>query len=234
MFLFLRLYLAHLLGDFVLQFDELYKLKVKSRLGHVLHVLIHLGCSVLLTWPYRREPILWGFLVALIAIHFIQDCIKYDRMKNRSKAFIYFVVDQFFHLLFVAAILLFPISQLTLTFPEGSFLNTYYANDRWILMTILFILVTFGGSYLFYNYRINYLDHTRPDHGITSPEMIHAIFERTIIASIFLLAEPGVIWALAPLAGLYRLPFKKLRNMFDYIFSFFYAAFLGLLFRLWI
>jgi len=234
MFLFLRLYLAHLLGDFVLQFDELYRLKVSSRLGHVLHVLIHLGCSILLAWPYRREPVFWGFLVALIAIHFIQDCIKYDRMKNRSKAFLYFVVDQFFHFLFVSAVLLFPVSQLRLVFPDGSPLNAYYANDTWVLMAILFILVTFGGSYLFYNYRINYIDHTRPDHGITSPEMVHAIFERTLIAGIFLLAAPGMLWLLTPLAGMSRLPFKKLRSLFDFIFSFFYAAFLGLLFRLWL
>jgi hypothetical protein len=101
-------------------------------------------------------------------------------------------------------------------------------------MTILFILVTFGGSYLFYNYRINYLDHTRPDHGITSMEMIHAIFERTLIAGIFLLSAPGVVWVLTPLIGMSRLPFKRLRSMFDFIFSFSYAALLGLLFRLWI
>jgi hypothetical protein len=41
MFLFLKLVLAHLIADFILQFEELYQLKIRSFLGHLAHVLIH-------------------------------------------------------------------------------------------------------------------------------------------------------------------------------------------------
>jgi hypothetical protein len=233
MFLFLKLYLAHVIGDFVLQFEELYRLKVRSFWGHLFHVLIHVAVSILIVMPYWNERSLWIFIGCLGSFHLLQDLIKY-RLSEKYPAYIFplFVIDQVFHAMAVASVLLLPVSRLVLDFEHAPW-NPYYRDSTWTLYAIAFILVTFGASYLLYNFRKNYVPGTRPDHLITPFEMSHALVERPLIAGLFLFGGPQV-WALGLLTGLARLPFAKLRDPLDFAMSFGFSAGIGLLFKTWI
>ena len=119
MFLFLKLILAHLIADFILQFEELYQLKVRSFLGQLFHVLIHGLVSLILLYPYLNNPSVWIFIAALVLIHLTQDLIKYSfTKKTPANTFAYFMTDQLCHVLVLSAVVLFPISREVRGFPD--------------------------------------------------------------------------------------------------------------------
>ncbi|MDD5218830.1 MAG: DUF3307 domain-containing protein [Candidatus Omnitrophica bacterium] len=234
MYLFLRLYLAHLIADFILQFDELYKLKVKSRWGHVLHVAIHFLTSVLFAAPFLKYPSVWICLTGLTAAHYFQDELKYAVQKNPKRMFVAFVTDQIVHFAVIGTVMVLPVSRLALGISDHPVLSAYYSSNPVVLLMILFVLATFAGSYLLHAFRMSYFAQvSRPDHAITRFEMIHAMIERTLIAGLFLFS-PGIGWLIAsPLVGIPRLFSKKLRDKTDFLFSYIYAALLGFFFRWW-
>ncbi len=231
MVLFLKLILAHLIADFILQFDKLYQLKVKSRVGHVFHAAIHGLTSLLLALPYLRDPRVWGLILTLAVIHYFQDLLKYHLQKERPQSTcIFFSVDQVFHVLFISSVFLFPMARHPPDFSRFPRLVFFYTENFWTLLAIVFVTATFAGSYFLHNLGKNYFKDPRPDQYITPFEISHGILERTWIMGIFLFADP-IFFALAPAVGILRLPKKILKSWRDFILSFIYAASLGLLFR---
>jgi len=234
MVILLKLYLAHLIADFTLQFSVLFRLKLKSVLGHILHAVIHAVVSLFLLFPYLREPFIWGFVVVISAIHFFQDMLKYKITGRTKYFFLIFVADQIFHFLFLTTILFFPISEEVRGFPAAPFLGRLYTENQWTLYLILFLVATVGGSFLLHAFSISYRKDARKDQFITPFEIIHGIFERSIIAGVFLMSASPVAWILCLGVGIVRLFFKRVQNKMDFVMSFIYGAGVGLLFRLWI
>jgi len=230
MFLFLKLYLAHLIGDFILQFEELYRLKVRSLWGHLFHVLIHALVSLLLVFPFLTNPRLTLFVLAVSTVHYFQDIVKYTlQQKMPHWRFVLFVSDQIVHLLVVASVLLFPWNTAIPETPSGA--AAFYYNNEWTLYAIAFVLSTFGGGYLLHSFRTNYMSGTRPDHFISRFEMSHGLAERTLVTAFFMLGTWPWMLAAAAAAAAMRLPFPLLRNRTDFLMSFLYAAAVGLAFR---
>ncbi len=93
------LLLGHLLADFPLQTNGIYKLKQKGLIGHIPHVLIHMIMSlVLLPGLIQR----FNLLLLLGTGHFIIDVLKpYWGFERTSKAFVF---DQGLHALFLLII----------------------------------------------------------------------------------------------------------------------------------
>ncbi len=235
MFLFLKLYLAHLIGDFILQFEELYRLKVRSWTGHVLHVLIHAAVSALFVIPLWGHPGVWLFIAGVTLIHLAEDLLKYAlQQKHPHWRFVLFTGDQLVHAGVIAAVFLFPIHLLKAGFPSHPGLDFYYSQDVWTLLAILFVFITFGAAYFLHAFRLNYLKDSRQDHFITRFEMIHGFIERSLVAGFFLFFHPGIALAVSFAAGLPRFFFSKLRSKTDFALSAGFAAALGLLFKNWI
>ena len=234
MFLFLKLILAHLIADFILQFEELYHLKVRHFAGHTLHVVIHGTVTALLLFPYLNEPVILGFIALLTVEHLLQDTIKYHLTKKfPAKRFAYYMTDQICHLAFLCVIFLIPFANEARPLPGPALLNFFYLDSGVTSFAIFFIILTFAASYTLNSFYQSYVPGPRPLHWITSPEITIAIAERSVIAGavIFL---PGLgSMALALAAGLLRLPFKNLRNWNDFLVSAAWslavsAAYLGL------
>ena len=232
MFLFLKLILAHLIADFILQFEELYQLKVRSFLGQLLHVLIQGLVSLAILFPYLNEPVIWAFVAGVSLIHLTQDLIKYSfTKKTPANTFVYFMTDQFCHVLVLSTIFLFPISHEVRGFPNAALLNLLYTQDLWTIRVIFFILLTFGGSYILNAFAKSYLKHCPPLFMITSTEMLHAILERTLVAWIVFGMTPLPALLLIPGIGLFRLFSKPLRHLRALLLSLNYALLLTLLFH---
>ena len=88
------LLLSHLVGDFPLQTNQVYRLKNKSWLGIGLHAVIHVATAALLV----REPLrVWPLLALLGVLHFLIDLIKLRIPTKRQS--LGFLVDQVAHLL---------------------------------------------------------------------------------------------------------------------------------------
>lgn len=88
------LLLSHLVGDFPLQTNQVYRLKNKSWLGIVLHAVIHVVTAALLL----RDPLrVWPLLALLGILHFLIDLIKL-RIPTKHQS-LGFLVDQLAHLI---------------------------------------------------------------------------------------------------------------------------------------
>ena len=233
MFLFLKLILAHLIADFILQFEELYQLKVRSLWGQIFHVLIHGLVSLAFLYPYLNSPQIWLFVSGIVLVHLTQDLIKYSfTKKTPANTFVYFMTDQFCHVLVISTIFLFPISREIRGFPDSAFLDLLYRTNTWTLEAILFITLTFAGSYVLNAFTRSYLKGRSPLYLISSPEMAHAILERSLMAGILLSSASPWRLLLIPCVGVLRLPFKTLRDWTAFLLSLNYAVWVTLLFQI--
>lgn len=93
------LLLAHLIGDFPLQTNWLYRLKNRSWVGVFLHVLVHLFTTAFLL---ERPLTAWPLLLILGILHFIVDFIKV-RTPQKYPSF-GFTLDQLTHVVIIACL----------------------------------------------------------------------------------------------------------------------------------
>lgn len=100
--IFIKLILAHLLGDFVLQPNswvaDKENRKLKSKYLY-LHVLIHIALSFIFLWNIQ----LWWMAVLVGVSHFIIDACKlsFQTVKNKKS---WFFIDQALHFLVIAGV----------------------------------------------------------------------------------------------------------------------------------
>ena len=233
MFLFLKLVLAHLIADFILQFEELYQLKVRSYVGQVFHALIQGLFSLILLYPYLNSLQIWLFVAWLVLAHLMQDLTKYSATeKTPANTFVYFTTDQFCHILVISVIFLLPISHEVRGFPDFPLLDMFYRLNIWTVDVIFFITLTFAGSYILNAFTRSYLKERSPLYLITSPEVAHAILERSLIAWILFssVSAPWMLFLL-PCVGILRLPFKTLRDLMAFLLSLSYDIWITLVFQ---
>jgi len=110
----IKLILAHLLGDFILQPDEWVTAKEKKKIKAwqlYIHALIYFALIVILVW--QRDFIKWALMLSLI--HLITDILKLYFQKEQNKR-IWFLLDQALH--FMLIILVWSWSQSTSIIPE--------------------------------------------------------------------------------------------------------------------
>ncbi|UKB86147.1 DUF3307 domain-containing protein [Chryseobacterium sp. MEBOG06] len=127
--IFIKLILAHLLGDFILQPNswvadkENYKLK--SRFLYF-HILIHTGLSFIFLWDIQ----LWWVAVLVGITHFIIDAAKLSFQNVKTKKS-WFFIDQFLHIMVIAGV----------SFYFGEFTCSFLHNQEFlkILMAALFL-----------------------------------------------------------------------------------------------
>ncbi len=97
--IFLHLIIAHLLGDFVFQSNDLILKKYKSWVGTFQHVCIIGIFTILSLFPYWHHKETWIVIGTIFGIHFTQDCLKiaYDIHYNQKKSTKPFFADQILH-----------------------------------------------------------------------------------------------------------------------------------------
>lgn len=102
MILFIKLLLAHFIGDFVIQPNSWVKdkneKKVKS-LKLYLHVIIHMGLTMLILFDSTQYPII--FFVGFS--HYVIDLCKASAQNKENKR-LTFIIDQIMHLIVIAVI----------------------------------------------------------------------------------------------------------------------------------
>lgn len=204
MFIFLRLLLAHFIGDFPLQFGKIYKLKHKGLKGVVPHSVIIAGLFILLSWPYLKLPGLWVFIFFVSIIHLFQDWLKIVWTKDPKEGFWSYLFDQFLHITVIAAVLLTGLESLKPPEHAMGSVVSFYNNDTIIVFLIFLIVATYNGTYLIKAFKNTFLGMGRK---YTSFEKWYGILERAITASIFIPA--GFFIILIPFIFFGRIPVYK-------------------------
>ncbi|PXY43426.1 DUF3307 domain-containing protein [Flavobacterium hydrophilum] len=130
MILFIKLFLAHLLGDFIWQPTSWIIHKEANRHKSIylyLHILLHVFLAVIVVGEISFIP----YAILIAVTHGIVDLIKLNFQKNKTKR-IWFVIDQIAHLLIlIGVVLLYQKDNL-------SFLG--FDNRFWILTTGIIII----------------------------------------------------------------------------------------------
>lgn len=136
MILLLKLFLAHLIGDFLLQPDTWVKAKEEKKLGsyHLyLHALLHGLLIMLLVW--EKDFIKWAVLIA--GIHLMIDTGKILLQKEGTKR-LFFFADQTLHLISLL------ILYLWLESPVIKF--DFLSNEKILVLASCVILLTLPSS----------------------------------------------------------------------------------------
>lgn len=118
--LFLKLLLAHIVGDFVLQTKALIVKRSKNIFYLLLHVLIHVVLLCIVFFPDISDR--WLSIVTISVAHLAIDSLKILGERRWPKRPItLFVLDQFFHITVILAVVFavygFPPEYLTMLSP---------------------------------------------------------------------------------------------------------------------
>ncbi|MFH1783850.1 MAG: DUF3307 domain-containing protein [bacterium] len=143
MYLFLRLLLAHVLADFPLQFDSIFRMKTKSIWGIALHSLIFALCAMLLSIPFLHQGLMWWYIVFLSVAHLVTDKAKFwlaEEGWENKKAFL---LDQFIHIFWIGFISYWGNMALEPSSFGTTWLAKLYDNNILVIVIIICILIIY-------------------------------------------------------------------------------------------
>ena len=190
MFIFLRLLLAHFIGDFPLQTDKIFLLKHKGLKGGIPHALLITSSLTALSWPYLKIPLLWAFIIFVGVSHYFQDLIKI-KFSILKYGFWLYLVDQAGHVLTIALVLLTPLKNLGPINNTSCPIAPYYNSNALVLYLIALIIATYNGYHLIRNFRNTFFGCPG---NYTAFEKWYGILERAIIVSLFLYGIYYFLW----------------------------------------
>ncbi len=137
MILFLKLLVAHLLGDFVFQPKNWVKNKEKKKIKS-LKLYAHIGVHaffLLILLQFNLQY--WSIFLLVIISHFIVDLGKLYLQKKKNKR-LFFFLDQAFHLLFLGIA--------TYIFQPFDITFSTIVNEHNLLLACCLLFVTFTSS----------------------------------------------------------------------------------------
>ncbi len=230
MIILIKLFLAHLLGDFLLQPDSWVKAKEKEKLSAwqlYVHTFIHFILIMILV----SEITFWKWALLLALLHLITDIAKIFLQTKRTKR-TYFFVDQFVHLLLICMVW---------GFYQNKPLSILVQNKEYYIALIAFIYaLTQPVSMLIRTF----ISRWSPDKEENEPESLEkagnwiGIFERLFVFSFILSGQWEAIGFLLAAKSVFRfgdLKDSKDRKLTEYVLigtllSFGIAVFLGMIF----
>lgn len=132
MIVLLKLMIAHLTGDFLLQPEKWVRAKEEKKLGAwqlYFHSLLHGLLVLLLMW----DPNFWMWALLIAFVHFAIDSFKLLVQKNNTKRALFFI-DQLMHFISIYAIWLLY---------EGKYFSfSFLKNNNMLLLITLIIFLT--------------------------------------------------------------------------------------------
>ena len=148
MFLFYRLLLAHILADFPMQTNQIFKVKTNTEWGVLIHTLIVLIFSIFFAFPYLEDPKVIIIILIIFLSHTMIDKLKlkYSK-KTKNQGIRILLLDQALHIAIIAVLAFNFTESYSLSFPFNSaFLNyliDIYNNDIFIVSLIGYIASVF-------------------------------------------------------------------------------------------
>lgn len=136
MIILAKLFLAHFIGDFVLQpkkwVDDKFQNKIISPKIY-LHILIHCALMFILLWDIS----LWKLVLSLTFLHLVIDVIKIY-FHNENHCTKWFFIDQFLHFISIFVVFYIFIK------PDWNLIE--YIDDRFWILTTFIIFITSASS----------------------------------------------------------------------------------------
>ncbi len=212
MILLIKLILAHLIGDFLLQPASWVKAKEEKKLKAYqlyIHAFLHFALILLLVWD-------WSFLkwAALIALsHLFIDICKISWQKINTRR-IFFFADQFVHIVFIFLIYYW--------YKGFTPINSSIFNEKTYLFVTMFVFLTLPGSIIIKNFitRWTPLKDDQGDESLMEAGKYIGIMERLMVFVFVILGHWEAIGFLLAAKSVFRfgeLKESKDRKLTEYI-----------------
>ncbi len=148
MFLFYRLLLAHIIADFPMQTNQIFKVKANTEWGVLIHTLIVLIFSIFFAFPYLEDPKVIIVLLVIFLSHTVIDKLKMEyTKKTKNQSIRILLLDQALHIAIIAILTFNFTESYLLSSPFNSaFLNyliDIYNSDIFIISLIGYIASVF-------------------------------------------------------------------------------------------
>jgi len=148
MFLFYRLLLAHIIADFPMQTNQIFKVKTNTEWGVLIHTLIVLIFSIFFAFPYLEDPKVIIILLVIFLSHTVIDKLKmkYSK-KTKNQSIRILLLDQALHVAIIAILTFNFTESYLLSSPFNSVFLNYlidiYNSDIFIISLIGYIASVF-------------------------------------------------------------------------------------------
>lgn len=212
MILFIKLFLAHLLGDFIWQPNSWVadkEVKKHKSIYLYLHVLLHAALAAILAGEISFIP----YAIVIAVTHGIIDLAKLNFQKKKNKR-TWFVADQIAHILVLIVIVL--------LYENKTIINFWSDNNFWILITG-FLLVTKPTS-IFIKTIISIWSpesqNSQQDNSLASAGNYIGVLERLLVVCFILTAHFEAIGFLLAAKSIFRfgdLKEAKDRKLTEYV-----------------
>jgi len=210
---FWKILLAHVLTDFVLQFDALAENKRKLKFL-LLHCLIFFLVSVLVLLPLFSLSSL--IALALVSVfHGLVDTLKqWAERRSPRNHWLFFLADQAAHVLAIGAAAVF--------LEEGSFslvvetLAQSWSEPSFFMVGSFFVLIVFGMSYFIGILCRSFLDLSRRDRkpGMERAGRYLGMLERSLVLTAVLIGKIEFIGYIFAAKSIARYPEMKEESHF--------------------
>ncbi len=230
--IFWQLLLAHLIGDFLLQFNEIFRLKVKSTWGVLLHCVIVGTISILFLVPYVFAMRMWCGIIILICSHFMIDWIRviFSKKANLDNLWM-FLLDQCLHISIVWLVSLIIVPPPLLTLPES--IRSIIENKQIILTLCGFIAAGHFGA-IFIHYLKKMFVKGYMSQSLNTKR--YGIIERLLV--MVLILSPGLFYLFIPPVLITRWAISRVKekeySLFDSLFSMAFAVIFGLILKIFV
>ena len=175
--IFLKLILAHILGDFVLQTKYMVQKRKENVSFLLLHILIHglLLCIVLLP----NTIIYWDLILFILFSHLAIDSLKiWIESKYTNRQLLFFSIDQVLHILVIIGVIVFRFGMPELEFEKINITHV-------LLYAIAILLVTVVSPILlrlfFSKWQSEFEFQTKGKDSLINAGLLIGIMERLII-----------------------------------------------------
>jgi len=148
MFLFYRLLLAHIIADFPMQTNQIFKVKMNTKWGVLLHSSIVLLFSIFFTFPYLEDSKVIIILLLIFLSHTVIDKLKMEySKKTKNQSIRILLLDQALHIAIIAVLAFNFTESYLLSSPFNSAFSNYlidiYNSDIFIVSLIGYIASVF-------------------------------------------------------------------------------------------
>lgn len=126
----IKLLLAHLIGDFLLQSTK-WVIDKEQKKGKSIYLYLHILLHGILALIIVFEQKFFWYAIVLAVLHGMIDYIKLKVQKNKTKRF-WFLTDQFLHLITIIAV--------AFSYTNTTIDAAFFGNNFWILITGIVLL----------------------------------------------------------------------------------------------
>lgn len=187
--------LAHLVGDYVLQWDSLAQWKAREMRGVIVHSLILILVTYIFAFPF--DPTWWSGVLIIGVSHFLIDAAQF-MFKPRISPLTRFALDQFGHFFFIILALVMG-GYLVWGDIWGGIIDSARATP-WLTAVLGYAFITMP-TWVLLKFVIYALVKGQPPNFPAGPNKFVGITERVIITTLVLFGQV----LLVPLVALPRL-----------------------------